>query len=45
MWVCGINCWGNTGYTCGTPQLNRCLTITTTGNANLPYDIKTPEIM
>ena len=45
MWVCGVNYWGNTGYTFGTPVLNNCLNITTTGNVNIPYDIKTPDIM
>ena len=45
VWVCGINCWGCGGYTFGTPVLNSCLTINGMGNVNIPYDIKTPEIM
>ena len=45
MWVCGINCWVNTGYTFGAPVLHSCLTINTMGNVNIPYDIKTNEFM
>ena len=45
MWVCGIKCWGDTGYTFGTPVLNNCLHIHNMGNVNIPYAIQTPEIM
>ena len=45
VWVCGINWWGNTGSTFGTPVLNSCLTITSIGNVNIPYGINTPEIV
>ena len=45
VWVCGIKCWGCTGYNFGTPVLNSCLNMNNLGNVNIPYDIKTHELM
>ena len=45
MWVAGVNCWTQIGYSIGSPILNHCLNIASDGNLSVPHIVKTPEMM
>ena len=45
MWVAGESCWGLSGSSIGSPVLHSCLTINNNGGVNIPYELKTHEIM
>jgi hypothetical protein len=39
MLVAGMNCWVRSGYLIGTPVLNACLNIDSSGNVSIPYNL------
>ena len=42
VWVCGANGYAkNAYYSIGTPVINSCLSISNSGNVEMPYGIKT----
>ena len=44
VWICGVNCDNERGYTITTPVLNTCFNINLSGNVNIPYGLITPAI-
>ena len=42
VWICGVNCDNEQGYSITTPLLNTCFNIGLDGNVNLPYGLSTP---
>ena len=41
VWICGVNCDNERGYTIATPVLNTCFNIGLNGNINMPYGLTT----
>ena len=43
-WISGANGYTKNAYSIGTPGINSCLSISNSGNVEMPYNIRTPEI-
>ena len=44
VWICGVNCDNEQGYSITTPLLNTCFNIGLNGHINIPYGLPTPGI-
>ena len=44
VWICGVNCDNEQGYSIPTPVLNTCFNIGLNGNINILYGLTAPRI-